>query len=97
MKFNRLLAGVSTFVMITAVSAISAVNVFAQTSDDDIVASLSKKLSLEITSIADSPVPGLKQVFTNRGLFYVSDNGEFFLQARVYNIKEGVEDETETR
>jgi thiol:disulfide interchange protein DsbC len=64
-------------------------------SDDDIVARLSEKLQLAILSIADSPVPGLKQVFTDRGLFYVSDDGEFFLQARVYNIENNVEDETE--
>lgn len=92
MKINRLLARVSTFILVSAITATYAV---AQANDKEIVAALSTKLSLNITSIADSPVPGLKQVFTDRGLFYVSDDGEFFLQARVYNIKDGVEDETE--
>ncbi|GAB56298.1 thiol:disulfide interchange protein DsbC [Glaciecola punicea ACAM 611] len=92
MKLIRLLASASTFVMVTALAT---TNAFAQNSDKAITASLSQKLNLDIISIADSPVPGLKQVFTNRGLFYVSDNGEFFLQARVYNITQGVEDETE--
>ncbi|MFT6267691.1 MAG: thiol:disulfide interchange protein DsbC [Alphaproteobacteria bacterium] len=92
MKINRLLKGVSTFIML---STFTFTNAFAQSNDEAIMASLSEKLSLDITSIGDSPVPGLKQVFTDRGLFYVSDNGEFFLQARVFNIKNGVEDETE--
>jgi thiol:disulfide interchange protein DsbC len=64
-------------------------------SDAQIIENFSAKLKLNILSIADSPVPGLKQVFTDRGLFYVSDNSEFFLQARVYNISGSVEDETE--
>lgn len=67
----------------------------SQQSDDDIIASLSTKLSLKINAIGDSPVPGLKQIYTDRGLFYVSDNGEYFLQARVYSVKNGVTDETE--
>lgn len=60
-----------------------------------LVKTLSAKLSLAISHIEPSPVPGLLQIFTDRGLFYVSENGEFFLQARVYNITNGIEDETE--
>ena len=80
---------------IIAISTLLISGAFAQTSDDEIVASLSQKLSLKISAIGESPVPGLKQIYTDRGLFYVSDNGEFFLQARVYNVKNGIEDETE--
>lgn len=92
MKITHLLSAISTLVIIATFTFNTAM---AQSSDDAIRASLSAKLSLQIISIGDSPVPGLKQVFTDRGLFYVSDNGEYFLQARVYNIKGGVEDETE--
>ena len=60
-----------------------------------LVKTLSAKLSLDISHIEPSPVPGLLQIFTDRGLFYVSENGEYFLQARVYNITNGIEDETE--
>ncbi len=63
--------------------------------EDVLVKTLSEKLSLTITAISDSPVPGLKQITTDRGLFYVSDDAEFFLQARVYNIKGAIIDETE--
>lgn len=67
----------------------------AQLKDIPDLSALSAKLSLKIETIAESPVPGLKQITTDRGLFYVSDNGEFFLQARVYNITNGIVDETE--
>lgn len=55
-----------------------------------------KTLGLEVTAIADSPVPGLLQLITNRGLFYTSDDGKFFLQARVFNLDEGMRNETES-
>lgn len=74
-------------------------NTHAQTTQDStseiLLPELSQKLNLKIDSVADSPVPGLMQVFTDKGVFYVSDNQEFFLQARVYNVKDGIVDETE--
>ncbi|MDT0596598.1 bifunctional protein-disulfide isomerase/oxidoreductase DsbC [Glaciecola petra] len=67
----------------------------AQDADEALMASLSKKLDLDITAIADSPVPGLKQIFTDRGLFYISDDGNYFMQARIYNVAGSIVDETE--
>lgn len=96
MNFIRVLIKISIFLSFTSLTVGQA---FSQellpNQDDAFIASLGAKLKLNITSIADSPVPGLKQIFTNRGLFYVSDNGEYFLQARVYGMKNGVEDLTE--
>ena len=67
-----------------------------QPNEDDIRSAISEKLNLEIEAIADSPVLGLQQVFTDKGLFYVSNNGDYFLQAKVFNISsEKVVDETE--
>lgn len=63
--------------------------------DQQIIAALDDKLEFTVSAISPSPVPGLKQLYTDKGLFYVSNNGEYFLQARVYNIKGEVEDETE--
>jgi len=92
MKLNRL------FTLICAVAVASVANMasaFAQSKDDALITSLSDKLNLKIETIADSPVPGLRQIYTDRGVFYVSDNAEFFLQARVYNIKGPIIDETD--
>lgn len=69
---------------------------FQQVNEQKIRASISEKLNFEIDAIADSPVPGLQQIFTDRGLFYASNDGEYFLQARVFNIgNQNVIDETE--
>ncbi len=56
---------------------------------------LGNRLNLDITAIADSPVEGLLQLYTDKGLFYASEDGNYFLQARVYNITDGIIDETE--
>lgn len=62
---------------------------------DALKAKLSQTIGLEVTAIGDAPVKGLYQVNTNRGLFYVSEDGTYFLQARIYNIDEGMRNETE--
>jgi thiol:disulfide interchange protein DsbC len=96
MNITRGFTRLSTFLVLSAMTLLSVSNVAnSQQSDDALISSLSAKLNLKINAIGDSPVPGLKQIYTDRGLFYVSDNGEYFLQARVYNVTEGVVDETE--
>lgn len=52
-------------------------------------------LGLSISAIADSPVPGLIQLVTDRGLFYATEDGTYFLQARVFNLDEDMRNETE--
>lgn len=67
-----------------------------QASDfSDVQNKLRYALQMEVSSIADSPVEGLLQVMTERGLFYASLDGKYFLQARVYNLEEGMRNETE--
>nr|WP_136252569.1 bifunctional protein-disulfide isomerase/oxidoreductase DsbC [Ningiella ruwaisensis] len=92
-RLNRLLALFSASIL-TLVFAFSA---DAQVSGerDELAAELSKKLQLRIDSIADSQVPGLLELYTDRGLFYASESGDYFLQARVYSLKDGIVDVTE--
>ncbi|MDF2178350.1 bifunctional protein-disulfide isomerase/oxidoreductase DsbC [Aliiglaciecola sp. CAU 1673] len=59
------------------------------------LAKLTGELGFTVTTIEPSPVPGLLQAFTNRGLFYVSENGQFLLHGRVFNLNEGLRNETE--
>lgn len=92
MKIKRIFQRVGTACLFLLAINASAV---AQEQNDPLVKELSNKLNLQISAIGDSPVPGLKQVFTSRGLFYVSDDGNFFLQARVYDLANGMRDETE--
>ncbi|WP_338516402.1 bifunctional protein-disulfide isomerase/oxidoreductase DsbC [Alteromonas gracilis] len=80
----------------SAIIATSLVSLVANAADEAAIREkLTTMLGLEVDSFADSPVKGLVQVSTNRGLFYVSENGEYLLQARVFNIDENMRNETE--
>lgn len=95
---NRIFSRIANNVaVLTFASFISISLVHAEPTDTEqaTINMLSAKLSLTISKMEPSPVPGLMQIYTDRGLFYVSENGDYFLQARVYNIKNGIEDETE--
>lgn len=66
------------------------------TADLDIIKNkLQMVLGMGITSIGESPVAGLLQVMTDRGLFYVSADGGYFLQAKIYNLNKEMRNETE--
>lgn len=52
-------------------------------------------IGFEVDAVAESPVKGLYEVVTDRGLFYVSADSTYLLQARVYNLDKGLKDETE--
>jgi len=52
-------------------------------------------LGMKVTAIGDAPVPGLLQIITDKGLFYTSKDGKFFIQGRIYNLDEGMRNETE--
>ncbi len=56
---------------------------------------LKETLGLEVSSISDSPIDGLLQVITDRGLFYTSKDGTYFMQARIFNLNENMRNETE--
>ncbi|XOV80950.1 MAG: bifunctional protein-disulfide isomerase/oxidoreductase DsbC [Aestuariibacter sp.] len=56
---------------------------------------LETMLQLSVSSVADAPVEGLLQVMTNRGLFYVTKDGQFLVHGRIYNMEEQMRNETE--
>ena len=61
----------------------------------ELAKTLGEKLELRIDTIVDSQVPGLLELYTDRGLFYASEDGEYFLQARIYGVSEEIFDVTE--
>ena len=82
--------------VVAALVLSSATGVAAQSDNLDAVkAKIQSTLGMKISAIADSPVNGLLQLETDKGLFYSSDDGKFLLQARVYNLDEGMRNETE--
>jgi thiol:disulfide interchange protein DsbC len=58
-------------------------------------AKLQASLGMQVSSIGDAPVSGLLQVMTEKGLFYTSEDGKYLLQARIYNIEDGMRNVTE--
>ena len=65
-------------------------------SDFELVkAKLQAGLGLQISSIGDAPVTGLLQIMTEKGLFYTSQDGKYLLQARIYDVEEGMRNLTE--
>ncbi|MDP5032883.1 MAG: bifunctional protein-disulfide isomerase/oxidoreductase DsbC [Paraglaciecola sp.] len=62
---------------------------------DAVKQKIQSTLGMKVSSIADSPITGLLQLETDKGLFYTSKDGKFLLQARVYNLDAGMRNETE--
>jgi thiol:disulfide interchange protein DsbC len=62
---------------------------------EQIKAKLESDLGLKISAVGDAPVTGLLQVMTSKGLFYISQDGKYLVQGRVYNLDNGMENETE--
>jgi thiol:disulfide interchange protein DsbC len=72
---------------------------FAQSQSDGfdgVKQKIQSTLGMKVIAIGDSPVPGLLQVETNKGLFYTSQDGKYLLQAKVFNLDEGMRNETES-
>ncbi|MFT4926395.1 MAG: thiol:disulfide interchange protein DsbC [Phenylobacterium sp.] len=75
--------------------AVDSVKASVEPDIDGLIKTNLGKLGLTASSIADSPVDGLYQVITDRGLFYFSDNGQFLVHGKVYDLKNGVENISE--
>jgi len=97
--FKSILVLVSVFSINTSVIA-------ASDSDKDkgqasfdskaISSKLLSKLGLQTQSMKPSTIPGIAEVVTKQGLFYVSHDGNYILQGKLYGIKGDIVDLTET-
>lgn len=50
------------------------------------------KLGLIVEKVEATPVPGIALLITDRGLFYSSYNGDYFIQGKVYSLVSEVTD-----
>jgi thiol:disulfide interchange protein DsbC len=93
MKTSTKIIAVLNGLMLTLSFNLSAAT---ETNNYDLVkAKLQAALGMQIVAIGDAPVPGLLQVMTAKGLFYTSQDGKYLLQARIYNIEDGMRNVTE--
>jgi thiol:disulfide interchange protein DsbC len=45
-------------------------------------------LGLQVNAVANSPMAGVLQVFTQRGLFFTSADGRFFIEGNIYDLQQ---------
>lgn len=85
-------------ISVIAISGLFAVfSLTAQAQQDyaEIRAKITGSIGLSVISIKPSPVPGLLQAMTNRGLFYISEDGTYLVHGKVFNLDKGLQNETE--
>lgn len=80
MKLIKILGVASVFV-----AAISSSVTFASDANSPIKQKL-LSIGLEATEINDSKIPGLKEVISNRGIFYVSQDGKYLVAGRMFDM-----------
>ncbi len=44
-------------------------------------------LSLTVNAVSEGPLDGMLQVFTNKGLFFTSNDGQYFIEGNIYDLK----------
>jgi len=44
------------------------------------------QVGLKVNSVADSVVPGVQQVLTDKGLFFAANNGQFLIEGNIYDL-----------
>jgi len=74
--------------------AYSATDVTDKSISQPIKSSLAR-LGLTPTEVNPSKVDGLLEVMTERGLFYISEDGQFLVHGKMYDLTNGVENVTE--
>ncbi|MDP5144438.1 bifunctional protein-disulfide isomerase/oxidoreductase DsbC [Rheinheimera baltica] len=47
---------------------------------------LFSQLNLSVNAVADAPIDGIVQVFTNRGLFFASQDGQYFIEGKILDM-----------
>ncbi len=62
---------------------------------DDVVAEFEAKTQLKVLSLANAPLNELVTLTTSRGIFYLSQDGQFLVNGAIINLQEGFRNETE--
>ena len=64
--------------------------------NDDVLRDLfENQLGLAVSEINPAAMPGLREVITSQGVFYATPDGQYLLRGLMYNLTEGLVNETE--
>lgn len=98
--FKSVLILVSIFSVnsVAIAAGVNSVNKSAKVARFDakaITSKLSNTLGLKASQVSASPMPGIAEVLTKQGVFYVSFDGKYILQGKLFGIENEVIDLTE--
>lgn len=84
---------ISAFLLASSVLAGSAM---AQAANEhaELIQRFQTKLGFQVVSVSDSSISGLLQINTSAGIFYASEDGEYFVNGRIYKVGDEIIDET---
>ena len=73
--------------LMLSISSTSAIAVDANKANDVAIKNkISTILGLNVSQITASPMAGISEVMTDQGMFYVSSDGNFILQGKLYGL-----------
>jgi len=84
--------------LVSAMSILLASSAAFSATQTDVDAAIKLKLlsiGLEAQNIKDTPMSGLKEVTTNRGIFYVSADGKYFIAGRLFDLNNDMQNLTD--
>ncbi|WP_016955905.1 bifunctional protein-disulfide isomerase/oxidoreductase DsbC [Catenovulum agarivorans] len=87
-KISKLIAAVAVIASTASIS-------FAVEKNYPAINTAVAKLGLQVQDVVDVPLAGMKGVLTDKGLFYVSEDGSMLLHGTLFNLKEGMKNESE--
>lgn len=86
MKFIKTLSMASILVAAMTSSAVSA----EDSNKNEAIKQKMYSIGLEVNEINDSEIPGLKEVISDRGIFYVSADGQYLVAGRMFDMNNGM-------
>lgn len=92
MKLTKAIALVVSLVIAPIVSAATATDV---SNESALKQKLTETLGVNVAQIQPSPVDGLYQVFTDRGVLYVTQDGSKLFHGNLYDLDQGMKNLTE--
>lgn len=92
MKLTKAIALVVSLVIAPIVSAATATDV---SNESALKQRLTETLGVNVAQVQPSPVDGLYQVFTDRGVLYVTQDGSKLFHGNLYDLDQGMKNLTE--
>lgn len=86
MKFTRALS-VTAALLLSSVTAVQAADAM---SADALKKKLNDTLGVEVADIQPSPIAGMQQALTDRGVIYISDDGSKLFHGNLYDMDRGM-------